>query len=336
MKIICSRCKKAYDIPDERLAKLGSKVSFPCTACKEIIEIVSSVEHPVKTAAPPRDLATGEVLKKRILRTLDDLPTMPQVAQKARQIIAKETSTFQDLAQVIETDQAIAARVLKLANSSYYGLAGKVTVLQRASVVLGMKTLNELLTIACAGGLLGPQLKGYGLEAGDLWMHSLAAAGCAKMLAVKKSPALADDAFSAALIHDCGKLILDKYILERQAEFGKYIDEGKPFLAAEKNILGFDHAQLAADVCTKWQIPKNLATAIEFHHNPAAARGNELASIVHAADGIALMSGIGAGIDGMLYEVDRKVMDGLGIGNDEIGVLISDISEYVEKTTSEL
>lgn len=336
MKIICSHCKKSYDIPDERLAKLGSKVSFPCTACKEIIEISSSVRHPVKTAEPPKDLPTGEVLKKRILRTLDDLPAMPQVAEKARQIISKETSTFHDLAQVIETDQAIAARVLKLANSPYYGQAGKVTALQRASVVLGMKTLNELLTIACAGGLLGPQLKGYGLESGDLWLHSLAAAGCAKMIAAKHNPALADDAFSAALIHDCGKLILDKYILERQAAFGKYIDEGKSFLAAEKDILGFDHAQLAADVCTKWLIPKNLATAIEFHHNPAAARGNELVNIVHAADGIALMSGIGSGIDGMLYEVDGNVMDALGISNETIGLLISDISEYVEKTTSEM
>ncbi len=295
-----------------------------------------NVKHPIKTREPDKDLPTGDVLKKRIMRTVSDLPPMPQVAQKARQITADEKSSFKDLANVIETDQAIAARVLKLANSSFYGQAGKVTALKQASVVLGMKTLNELLTLACAGSLLGPQLKGYGLESGDLWLHSLATAGCAKMLAEKKYPALVDDAFSAALIHDCGKLILDKYILERLGEFGTEIDEGKPFLKIERSMLGFDHAQIAAEVCEKWQIPKNIANTILYHHNPAASRNNELVNIVHAADGIALMSGIGAGIDGMLYEVDAKVMDFMGISEDDIGMYILEISEYVEQTTTSM
>ena len=112
---------------------------------------------------------------------------MPQVAQKARQITADADSSFSDLVKVIETDQAIATRVLKIANSSYYGQAEEVTSLQQAAVVLGMKTLNELLTMACSGSMIGSELKGYRLQSGDLWMHSLATAGCARMLAEKKN-----------------------------------------------------------------------------------------------------------------------------------------------------
>ncbi len=336
MEITCTHCSKKYNIPDERLKKFGSKLSFPCSACKKIIEISLEVQHPIKAPETDKNLPSGDVLKKSIMRTVSDLPPMPQVAQKARKVTADEKSSFKDLAAVIETDQAIAARVLKLANSSFYGQAGKVTALKQASVVLGMKTLNELLSLACAGSLLGPQLKGYGLESGDLWMHSLATAGCAKMLAEKKNPALIDDAFSAGLIHDCGKLILDKYILERLGQLGSDIDKGTPFLKIERNMLGFDHAQIAAEVCEKWQIPKNITNAILYHHNPAAARSNELVNIVHAADAIALMSGIGAGIDGMLYEVDDKVMDFMGIGVDEIGMFIIEISDYVEQTTTSI
>lgn len=336
MKINCSHCSKKYNIPDERLSKFGTKMSFPCPSCKEIIEIIMDAKHPIKAQSTDKGLMTGDKLKKSIMRTVSDLPPMPQVAQKARKITADEKSSFKDLAKVIETDQAIATRVLKLANSSFYGQAGNVTSLKQASVVLGMKTLNELLTLACAGSLLGPKLKGYGLDSGDLWMHSLATAGCAKMIAEKKYPSLTDDAFSAALIHDCGKLILDKYILERLGQFGTEIDEGKPFLKIEQNMLGFDHAQIAAEVCEKWQIPKNITNAILYHHNPAAARDNELVNIVHAADGIALMSGIGAGIDGMLYEVDDRVMEFLGISEEDIGIYILEISEYVEQTAAAL
>lgn len=334
MNIQCLHCRKTYEIPDQKLKQFGPKVSFPCPACKGIIEINRQAHHPIQAPEPDKDLPTGEILKKRILKTIDDLPPMPQVAQKARELTTSDQSSFRDLAAIIETDPAIAARVLKLANSSFYGQSGKITALQKASVVLGMKTLNELLTLACAGSLLGPQLQGYGLESGDLWRHSLAAAGCAKMIAEKNSPALVDDAFSAALIHDCGKLILDRQVLERQTHFDASIDQGKTFAEAETALLGFDHGQIAAEVCEKWQIPKNLTTAIQYHHSPSASRGNELADIVHAADAIALMSGIGAGIDGMLYKVDEKVMASLGIGDNDIGTYIMQISEYVEKTTT--
>ena len=82
-----------------------------------------------------------------------------------------------------------------------------------------MKTLSDLLTLACSSSVMGSKLNGYGQESGDLWMHSLAVAGCARSIAKLKKPELADDAFSAGLIHDCGKLILDPYIDERRDLF---------------------------------------------------------------------------------------------------------------------
>jgi len=326
-------------VPEERLRSFGENVSFPCPACKTTIAVSLKAAHHKPEAAgvgqPLAGVLTGEALKRMIMRTLKELPPMPQVAQKARQLTADENASFTDLARVIETDQAIAARVLKLANSSYYGVAGTVTSIQHASVVLGMKTLNELLTLACASSMLSSQLKGYGLESGDLWKHSLAAAECARCLAARRNPDLTDDAFSAGLIHDCGKLILDAYVLERKEQFDRLVGDGQTtFLEAEKQILGFDHAELAADVCEKWQIPKKLTIAIQYHHMPSSLEYNELAYVVHAADSIALMSGIGSGIDGMMYRIDKKAMEFLELDNESVSMYMAQAVEYVEKTVS--
>lgn len=339
MKIECPHCKKAYNIPEERIKKFGEHVAFPCPSCKGRIEVDLSAGKKAEAPAAPSAAAepAGEALKKRILRTVSDLPPMPQVAHKARELTVSDKSTFSDLARLIETDQAIAARVLKIANSSYYGVMGSVSSIQHASVVLGMKTLNELLTLACASSLLGSELKGYGMSAGDLWRHSLATAGCARSLAMKKNPNIADDAFSAGLIHDCGKLILDRYVFERKQSFEEYMKDGqRSFLDAERKLLGFDHAQIAAEVCEKWQIPKKLIAPIQNHHMPSMLRDNQLAHIVHTADAIALMSGIGAGFDGMMYQIDPKAIEFLRLDSSQISALMAETADYVEKTLSTL
>ncbi len=277
--------------------------------------------------------SVGGALKKRILRTVEDLPPMPQVAQKARQVISNPDSNFKDLAKVIETDQAIAAKVLKIANSAYYGSVGNVSSVQQASIVLGTKTLIELLNLACASSLLSKTLKGYDLAAEDLWKHSLAVAAGSRIIAEKKRAELTEDAFSAGLIHDVGKLILDRYIFERKKAFEKAVRKGtESFHNAEKKVLGFDHGEIASEVCDKWKIPQHISQAIRYHHYPFLSDKNELAYIVHVADVTAMMTGIGGGLDGMLYKIDNRAMDFLKFEHTDVTILMGEISEYVGKT----
>jgi len=237
------------------------------------------------------------------------------------------------LAKVIETDQAIATKVLRIANSPYYGSVGGVSSVQQASVVLGTKTLMELLSLACASGPLAETLKGYELKSGDLWMHSLAVAAGSRMIAKEKKAELTEDAFSAGLIHDVGKLILDPHIFQRKEAFREAVQNGKDsFLRAEKEVLGFDHGEIASEVCEKWKIPPHLSLAIRHHHNPAQSEDNELAHIIHVADVVAMMTGIGGGLDGMLYKIDDQAMSLLDLGHTDVTILMGEVSEYVEKT----
>ena len=344
MKISCPHCSKEYNIPDERLSALAAGkdvIILPCPNCKGIIGIrPPSHEGGQDTAAedqvaPEEEIkAAGSDLKKRILRSLTDLPPMPQVAEKARQLVSHPSSSFSELAKVIETDQAIVTRVLKIANSPYYGLSGTVSSVHHAASILGTKTLMELLNLACSSEILGKTLTGYDLDAGDLWFHSLAVAAGSQIIARRVSPELEQDAFSTGLIHDVGKIILDPYVLERKIFFQAFVAEGnRTFLNAEKHILGFDHAELASEACQKWQIPPRMAAAIRYHHDPTPAKDDILSFIVHAADAVAMMSGIGAGLDGMLYTLHPDTMRILKLKNDDLSAFMGQIAEYVEKTT---
>ncbi len=320
---------------------MGKEIAFPCPSCKETIklDLTSKVSegNASPTESPREEPAKGEALKKKILRTVGQLPPMPQTVMKAREIISNSGSDFRELGELLETDQAIAAKVLKLANSSYYGLSGKVSSIQHASVVLGHKALGELITMGGASSILGNTLEGYGLEAGQLWRHSLGVAFGSRIIANRKNPALSNDAFASGLLHDAGKLILDKYVLERKEAFQNFVAEGdESFLVAEKKILEFDHSEIGAEVCKSWNIPQSLTTAIRYHHYPSRSQGNELAFVVHMADGISMMAGLGLGIDGMLYEFDDQAMDFLGLQEEDMTDIMGDILESVEKISDKV
>jgi len=355
LKAKCQHCSELCDISDKEL-DFNEKVSYTCTACLDVLKdnqkSTSTKEsknqdpnkHHMKkdkTTTPPSSsndsFLSSKELKQKILGSVKNLPAMPQTVHKAQKIISNKDSNFKDLADILKIDTAIAAMVLKMANSTYYGLSGKISSIQHASVILGYKTLLELITMAGASKLLGDTLPGYGLGAIDLWRHSMGVAFGARIIANRKSPALANDAFSAGLIHDAGKLILDPYILERKEAFESFMKEaGKTFLDAEKQILGFDHGEIASEVCKSWQTPKILTSAIQYHHYPGLANNNELTNIVHTADIIALMTGLGTGIDGIYYEADGKVIDNLGLGYVDINHIMVEVAESVDQISAQM
>jgi len=339
VRLQCPECHKVYQIPEERLPK-DKEVAFPCPACKTIIKVnrpsAPSAEASAAGSGTAGDAPKGEALKAGILKRVTDLPPMPQTVFKAREILGDPRSSSQELAKILESDQGIATRVLKMANSAYYGMMGKVSSLQHASVLLGYKTLAEIVSLAGASTVLSSMLAGYGLSAGDLWKHSLGVAFGSRIIAAKKKPELANDAFAAGLIHDAGKLVLDPYISERKDEFDRFMEgESKPFLVAEKQILEFDHAEIAFELCKVWNVPQTLIRAIRYHHSPNG-QGDDLAHVVHVADAIAMMSGMGAGFDGLQYELDDRTMQLLEIQEEDIPVIMVEMVEAVQRITGEM
>ncbi len=346
MKVVCSSCQKTYALPDDRLPH-GKVVSFPCPACKS--KITLDLRPEVKAASSSEKLVfkplaeaadnelSAEDIKNRIIKRVNDLPPMPKVLFKAREVLSDPNSSFKDISKIIESDQAIAAKILKVANSAYYGLSGMVSSIHQASVVLGYKTLEQVITMVSSTSLLGKQLKGYGLNAGALWKHSLATAMASRMIAAKRAPSLENDAFSVGLIHDVGKLALDPHILKNRPAIDTFMRDRSPsFLLAEHHVLGFDHTEIAHDLCQKWKLPENQAAAMRYHHHPEESKDNDLAHIVHLANHIAYQAGFGGGPGFEEQPVSPVCLELLRIKDEDMAEMTAKVSDSVNEITASL
>ena len=272
-------------------------------------------------------LLSRKTLQKQIIRDVEDLPAMPQIVHKARKVIENPGSSIEDFSNLVETDQVLTLKVLKIANSAFYRRMKEVSSVHEAAVVLGVKALEELITLSCASTLLNKRLKGYKMTAESMWRHSIAVAFGSKLIAKRKRSQYTNDAFTAGLIHDAGKLILDKYIFERKEVFDEYMSTDRiTYFEAEREILGFDHAVLAEKICTTWNIPKRITMAIKYHHTPSRLKSSELAHIVRASD--SLSGWIGMDIDGLTLDINDDSIEKMGIQPGEIDSILDEILEY--------
>ena len=341
MKVQCPSCSKTYNIPDDRLPK-GKIIAFPCPACKAKIRLDLRASGDAGQAPPAghgqaMDPAESQALKEQILKKQGDLPPMLQVVMKAREVMAKPKTSFKEIAGVLETDQALAGRVLKMANSAYYGLSGMVSSIQHASVVLGFKTLEEVITLAGTSSFLGNKLAGYGMDAGGLWRHSLAVAFGSRIISENRNDSLKDHAFTAGLFHDAGKIILDPHTMDRKADFDGFLAESQgSCFQAEQKLFGFGHAALAAEPCKQGHIPEIQAVGIGFHHNPSAADGEDLAYILHVADLIAKMVDGPSDIDTVLSQVESGALEHLELQEEGLSEVVETVRDAVEKIAEQI
>jgi putative nucleotidyltransferase with HDIG domain len=344
-RVICKRCNRVYEIPDEDIPR-DRDITFACRVCKTPLKVdlgETSVERsengakePGRTANPPKP--DKESLKKKIFMGLTgNLPPMPQVVIKAHEVMSNPGAGLKELAKVIATDQAISIRILRLANSAYYGLSGKVTSIGQAVVLLGEKRLGEIMIMAGSLSLLGKTLRGYGMDSETFWQHSLGVAVAAKLIAKQKAPDLENEAFLAGLIHDAGKIMLNDPVHEKKQVFDALLEGGERNLVeVEKEVFGFDHGEMGAEVCKKWEIPESLTTAICYHHDPANSQDKLLTYIVHVADALVVNAGLGARSPEDRREVNGRAQSSLGIKEEELEALTPKVLQTVEKIAGEI
>ena len=354
MRIECPKCLRISTISSDLIVTHKRALELRCALCKADIQIQLSLpaivtKHPnIEIAAKNEEtrLTSSQAesqenpqvlsLKSKILRSLVELPPMPNIILKAREIMEDPASSLKELAAVIEHDQAIVARVLALANSAYYGLSGMVSSIQHASILLGQKTLGELITIAATSRLLSKRLRGYRLHPGDLWRHSLAVAIGSKIIADKVNGDWVEDAFIAGLLHDAGKIILDPYVEEHKETFETRMKNlsGK-FIEAEKEILGFDHAEVMSRATRFWRYPETQSLAIRYHHDPMQSGNNQLAFVVHLADIAAIAAGFKSGDMESSAEFDPQMLSYLGFDRTQFDPIIAEITSSVDKLVTE-
>ena len=199
-----------------------------------------------------------------ILSKLHELPALPEKCTRLEALMNDPKSSFADMTRLIETDVGLASKVLKLANSAHYSIAGGVQSLEKAVVYLGMTTIYQMVLCMQSQQILGSRGKGVPQF---LAGHSLAVAMVAKYISSILGIMLPDRAFSAGLLHDFGRVAIHVLLPEATAKYSQAISQGAIHsLELEHEILGLDHQQVGLELAKHWKYPKGLAVVISQHH----------------------------------------------------------------------
>lgn len=225
---------------------------------------------------------TNVVAKKRLgeemISKVDDLPSLPTVVTQILNLIQDEQSNASNFEKYLRQDQGLTARLLRIVNSSFFGLKHKVTSISQAVVIIGYQSLKNLVLAASTSKFLEGAFPGYGFREQGLWQHSFMVASWSQKIAMKLgwSKEEAEEMFVAGLLHDIGKLVMSTYVTEHCQEMIMYIMESKGDVCkAESALMGVDHAEIGARIAQKWNFSNQLVNIIKYHHNIEESSGSE-------------------------------------------------------------
>ncbi|MEJ5363975.1 MAG: HDOD domain-containing protein [Desulfosoma sp.] len=268
-----------------------------------------------------------------LIQLTGDLPPMPHVASEALRKIAEPDSSADEIQKVLARDPALAARVLKLANSSFYARSRTIATLRDAVVVIGLKTVRTLVLASITRDLFDP----FGLTEKLLWEHAVGCGLAARTLAVSLRFSRAEECFLAGLLHDVGKMILLTHHPEpmRRIIQDVYNDPDLSFPALEKDAFGFDHAEVGRLLAAKWRFPEEIVEAIGCHHRPGAAKFMPaLTVIVHLANAFCHKLELGPTKRPDLDLAPVPSARALKLGPEKLAVLEESIRHIVETEAS--
>ncbi len=263
----------------------------------------------------------------RLVAEVDQLPSLPQIVTRVMELTEDPDSTAFDIQEVLNQDQAMTAQVLRLANSVHYGYSRRIATVTDAIILIGFNAVRSIVLAASVSKILKRELKGYVMDEGELWKHSQCAAVFARLLAKKIKFRSIELAYTAGLLHDIGKLVLNNSMRDAYEQVVSIVHEEKrPFHKVETELFGFSHAAVGGKVAEKWKLPAELAEAIACHHDPREAQINgQLTALVHLADAATLQMGMGLGIDGLLYPISGEALELLQVTEQDLEQIKSEI-----------
>ena len=279
------------------------------------------------------------VSKEDLIKKAGDINVLPSVARKILDALGDESFSINDLEHIIETDQALAVKVLKISNSALYGLSQEVTSLQQALMVLGSKTIKSLVLSISTKSLYNK----FGITEQKMWDHSVGAAFASWLLSTGHGRAVAEIAFIGGLMHDLGKVFMNNEAPDAFTEvMEKTYNEGMDSLTAEEDVYGYNHAEIGCILAEKWGFPSLLVRIIEMHH----LNNNKLEDIddTVTAKGIACVNlanyfckSLGIGYREPLESVELHTLPSavfLKISSDRVESLKTEIMETYENEKS--
>ena len=263
---------------------------------------------------------------------VEAFPGMPATAAKLLPLLDDADSTPAEVENIVKYDPGLTANILKLTNSAYFGIPTKVSSIKQAVILLGWKRLVQVVTTICMSPLMKKAVPGYDLRSGELWRHSIAVSVAAELLVKALKIPDADEVFTAALLHDIGKMILGSFVNNDLAQIQAMVAKGITFDVAESMALGTNHAEVGGEILHKWSFPAELVNAVRWHHDPESCENTcVLSDIVHVANAVGLMTGFEKAGEGTDIEPFGAVVDRLGLKAHHLEAMAEQTLQELEK-----
>jgi putative nucleotidyltransferase with HDIG domain len=226
-------------------------------------------------------------LIRRTIQELRDLPTLPLIAVEVRRLASDPNKGVAQLVEVVEEDVALTSRILRIANSPYYGVPRKISNLKMAMVILGMREIINLVTTISVVRLF-PDRGGHPFDLQTFWKHSAATAELTSGLVEALRIPSSGSAYIAGLLHDIGKLVLSQFFRDQFVQSMNLSQEQKiPLPEAELRVIGVDHGHVGSWLIQRWNIPEEIGQAVAQHHiRPPTAPAHSLPVVIDWADRI--------------------------------------------------
>lgn len=245
-------------------------------------------EPPEPVRSGPRSPASAE----ETLRRIRGLSTLPQIVQQILTLLRQPDIRLPEISRILLSDAALSAQVLRLVNSAFFGVRGKVKSINMAVVTLG---LNGVRQIVLSSALIDIFQKNRQPRAREIFRHSILSAHWSRFLARRRAVPESEDSYAAGLIHEIGELLMLQHLPAETDESSRLHREGLPLDEAERRAVGMTHADLGAYVCHWWSFPPTLTQAVQYHHAavPTLAASSNLHPLtlpVHAACVLSSMS----------------------------------------------
>jgi putative nucleotidyltransferase with HDIG domain len=205
-----------------------------------------------------------------VVQKVKDLAALPQVVHQIIHLTNNPNASVKDLERLISIDQGMSTRVLNTVNSAYYGFSRKIASIKDAVVLLGFKAVRNLAMTVSVFDLFVGKTDRQNLRRGKWWRHSIDTALCARLIASQVAGVSPDEAYTAGLLHDIGKPLLDRYGDAPYEQVEDLVAQGVPELTAERQVYGCDHAEVGRAVSQHWGFPEKLVEAIGCHHTESA------------------------------------------------------------------
>jgi putative nucleotidyltransferase with HDIG domain len=317
-------------LKDYKIPVLKSEIggSLGCRMALNLANLETEIEFLLPAGPPvPGPVEIVKPTREDLENRIDRVRPIPQTALRIIRMVGEQRHSTREIAREVAKDQVISATTIRFCNSVVVGSGRRIDSIDRALVILGDKRLLQFVISRCLVGFFSSEEQGYSLCRGGLFKHALGTATVSQRLALMTGRVSADLAYTAGLIHDIGKVVLDQLVQERAPLFyWRAQSEPSELIKLEEDSFGMNHQEAGRVLAERWNLPDSLLAAVSCHHHPGRASSHaDLVHIVYTADLVMSRLMMGQEIEKMDPSLLSSSLEQLGMAENEFNVLLDGV-----------